>query len=174
MEPPKLSKVLRGYKICLTGFVSKMELLKMINIVNRLGGVYAEKVAVDATCMIVNRVGGKDFKLGCQLKLTLVDVQWLHDCLQQNAALKMKNYPVKVFAGLIITCTQLIPEERANLQQIVEENGGTYSSRLVKDTVTHLIAKEAAGEKFCYAKLWNNVHVVDMKWVEECVRMKGS
>ena len=172
MDPPSASKILRGYKICLTGF-NKMDLVKSINIINRLGGSYMEKAVSDATCMIVNRVGGKDFQICCRMNIPLVAVTWLQDCLRHNKAMKMISYPVKPFTGLSITCTQLVPEERSKLQQLVEENGGTYNVQLVRDLVTHLVAKEASGDKFSYAKLWNNVHVISIEWIEECARSKG-
>ena len=172
MDPSSISKILRGYKICLTGF-SKMDLLKSINNINRLGGTYMEKTVSDATCMVVNRVGGKDFQSCFRMNIPLVSVTWLHDCLRQNKAMKMNSYPVKPFAGLSITCTQLDPTERLKLQQLVEDNGGKYNVQLVRDSATHLVAKEASGEKFSYAKLWNNVHVISMGWIEECARSKG-
>eukprot|EP01036_Dinobryon_divergens_P025268 gene25267-33798_t len=149
-----------------------MDLVKSINTINRLGGSYMEKAVSDATCMIVNRVGGKDFQICCRMNIPLVAVTWLHDCLRHNKAMKMISYPVKPFTGLSITCTQLVPEERLKLQQLVEENGGTYNVQLVKDSVTHLVAKEASGDKFSYAKLWNNVHVISIEWIEECARSK--
>ncbi len=45
---------------------------------------------------------------------------------------------------------------------------------LTKDLTTHLVAKEAVGEKYSHAKSWGNVHIVSLNWIEDCIKYRSK
>ena len=68
--------------------------------------------------------------------------------------------------------TQVDPPERYEVQDMIEQNGGTFSMELVLDHTTHLVAGKAEGEKYKYAKNWGSVIIVSPKWVSDCNELK--
>jgi hypothetical protein len=56
-------------------------------------------------------------------------------------------YKLGALVGLEISATNFGARERAVLQQLVEQSGGTYSAELHKGRTTHLICKNGTGKK---------------------------
>jgi hypothetical protein len=75
------------------------------------------------------------------------------------------------FFGSTICLTGLGVEERRNIQALTELNGGTYSADL-NEACTHLIAAQASGEKYAYAKKWG-IPVVTVAWFTDCIEKRG-
>lgn len=148
-------------------------MVKNVNIITKLGGSYEKAVVADATCLIAKRTGLRDFQLARQFNIEAVSIDWLNDCYTKNTVAKLKQYALRPFHGLTVSCTQLSPDERLALQKLVEANGGIYSSSMVKDSTTHLVAQEPNGDKYSYAKLWKNVHIINMLWIQQCVKQQG-
>lgn len=171
----KSSTLLASFNIRLDGFDSQEE-HKAKKIIQRLGGKVSDtEVNEKTTCLIAKRVGSKEYQMAeRKIRVPIVVLQWLFDCYTQAKVLSFSSYKVAPFYGLTIACTQIMPEDRYLLQTRIEENGGTYSNNLVMGTCTHLIAREATGEKYMYAKSWKNVYVVNMQWSEECATQKSK
>ena len=53
---------------------------------------------------------------------------------------------------------------RKKLEDLINENGGEYRGNLTRD-VTHLIAKEPAGNKYTYAGQWG-IKIVSIEWLQ--------
>ena len=153
--------------------VSSKEERKIASLVNELGGTYSSDLFSNTFCLLVKRVGTKKQQIAISSSVPTIEFKWLEDCKSAKKRLEFTNYLVRPFLGLCICCTGYSPEERFIIQKIVEENGGVYSSTLVRDKVTHLIAEEASDEgKFAFAKMWGNVHIVTKKWIDDCVSSK--
>lgn len=56
---------------------------------------------------------------------------------------------------------------RKKLEELINEYGGEYRGNLTRD-VTHLIAKEPAGNKYTYAGQWG-IRIVSVEWVHQSI-----
>jgi hypothetical protein len=136
-----------------------------------LGGSFHENLTEDTTCLIVKKVGSAKYRAACnQLNIPVVVMKWLRDCKTSNQLMKYEKYNAPPLLGLTICCTQISPEDRHVLQCDVEAHGAEFSADLCENKCTHLIAMEAKGDKYNAAKMWGNVHIVNTKWVGDCVQ----
>jgi len=60
---------------------------------------------------------------------------------------------------------RIVVAYRKKLEDLINENGGEYRGNLTRD-VTHLIAKEAAGNKYTYAGQWG-IRTVSIEWLQQ-------
>lgn len=150
-----------------TGVTSEEE-RRTVLIIESLGGRLAKNLDRDILCILVKKVGSKKHETGQELNFPCLSMQWINDCKTQNALLPFDVYKIKPFVGLTICCTQIEPTERYQIQQLVEQNGGKFSSSMKLGECTHLIAVDPEGEKYKSARSWKNVHIVTSKWIFDC------
>jgi NAD-dependent DNA ligase len=158
---------LSGCKICVEGLLSAEK-----KIIEKVGGEFVDTLTKSTTCLIVKKVGTRAHQEAKKLALPCVELQWLLDCKSASSKVSFDSYIVRPFIGLTISLTGYAPEERFQFQKLVEENGGTFSASLVREKCTHLISESATGDKYFHAKSWGTVHVVNSKWLSECVNRK--
>jgi NAD-dependent DNA ligase len=166
-----MTKPLSGCKICCTGLTSEDE-DRAISRVEYLGGDFSRNLTKDVTCLIVKRVGSKKHQIALSSNIPDVEIQWLLDCKTSGSRLPFDTYRVRPFTGLTISVTGFQHEQRFQLQKVIMENGGTFSSSLVRESSTHLVAEKAGGDKYTYAKSWGTVSIVSDAWVRDCATQK--
>lgn len=172
----KALQILQGFLICTHG-LSEKEVSIAALVCNKLGGKLAEHITENVTCLVARKAGSKEYQFAMKHSIPVVTADWLSDCYKQRtqgAIIPFKNYILRPFSGLVICCTQISPEERHRMLQLVEANGGKCTFDLVKNSCTHLVAKEPTGDKYLFAKSWGNIHIVKMEWIEECVKQKSK
>ena len=57
-----------------------------------------------------------------------------------------EKFPFKCFTDCVVCVTGFQLEERKEIQEMVEKNGGEFRADLEKDVVTHLVAKQTNGQ----------------------------
>jgi len=76
------------------------------------------------------------------------------------------QHKLPTFYGLRICVTGFDElEYRKRLESGITNNGGEYRGNLTKD-ITHLIAKEASGQKYNYAAQWS-IKTVSVEWLDQ-------
>lgn len=60
---------------------------------------------------------------------------------------------------------RIVVAYRKKLEDLINENGGEYRGNLTRD-VTHLIAREPAGNKYTYAGQWG-IRTVSIEWLQQ-------
>jgi hypothetical protein len=63
------------------------------------------------------------------------------------------------------------PDERFHMQQLIIENGGINCDKMSKQC-SHLIALTSSSEKYIAAKEWKTIHVVNKKWLFDCIEQQ--
>ena len=79
------------------------------------------------------------------------------------------KYKCPIFNKYVICASGFDEEPKKELNNLITNNGGTYSGDLVMGTVTHLVTNEAKGKKYIYAKEWKII-VVKAEWIYESIR----
>ena len=165
-----MSKREYGAALSVTGVNSTEEKAIKQNL-RALGCKFEPNLTQKTSCLIVKKVGSAKYKAASdQLGIPMITMQWLEDCVTKGELLSYDDYKAPPFLGLTVCCTQVEPEDRAKIQELVEAYGGLYSADLVDGECTHLVAVEAKGDKYNAAKHWGNVHIVSAAWIEECVK----
>ena len=147
---------------------------RIIRIIEELGGTYSPRVTSEVFCVLVKRVGSQHNAIQT-LNIPSVDLQWLWDCRSYRRKVSFDQYYAKPFIGLCVSCTGYTNEERNHIEKLVCENGGNFSSKMSRETCTHLMTEEedpSPTSKYAYAKLWRTVQIVTMKWLTDCHKQK--
>ena len=157
-------------KIGVIGVIIPDEEERIIRIIKELGGTYTPAVQSDTYCVLVKKVGPQHGAIQTH-NIPAVDLQWLWDCRHYRRKLNFQKYYAKPLIGLVISCTGYTNEERSFIEECIIDNGGAFSSKMIRETCTHLITEDedkSPTSKYAYAKVWRTVQIVTLKWLTEC------
>ena len=115
----------------------------MESTISMMGGKYTDHLTHNVTHLILRRVGSAKHQVAIQHNIPCVELQWLVDCKAQNCLLNSSVYKVRTFLGLNVSVTGVLPEERYELQRLIEAGGGSFSKQMEGGECTHLIAADA-------------------------------
>ena len=163
-------------QIGVIGVIIPDEEKRIIRIIKELGGTYISQVKSDTFCVLVKKVGPQHSAIQTH-QTPAVDLQWLWDCRSYRRKLAFDKYYAKPLIGLVVCCTGYTNEERSFIEECIVGNGGEFSSKMCRETCTHLITEEEdtnPKSKYAYARVWRTVQIVTLKWLTECKRRKST
>ncbi|XP_023241531.1 DNA topoisomerase 2-binding protein 1-A-like isoform X2 [Centruroides sculpturatus] len=136
-----------------------------------MGGYFNKDLTKSVTHLVVGSVSSTKYNVAVSFGLPIMKIDWIHDCWDNGQYQQIhatneiyKKYLCPPFYGLSVTVSQLTNEERKNIQQCIEKNGGKYSGAMRAKEVTHLILMEPKGEKYKFAKAWK-IKCVKLNWL---------
>ena len=113
---------------------------------------FVARERLDVRCMLASWIGA-------------LRTKWLEGG-EINVEELESGHGLPTFYGLRICVTGFDDlDYRKILEDQIMNNGGEYRGNLTKD-ITHLIAKEAFGQKYSYASQWN-VKIVSVEWLDQ-------
>jgi hypothetical protein len=169
-------KYFEGFVFLLCGLNPNAE-KKSKELIQRLGGQFLDRFVNNVVnCGIVGRVGSPGYQELLTNKIPMLNINWLSACHSKKTLVSMEEsrYKVKAFQDLTIVCTQLNAAEKEKMRSLIQANGGKYEDKMEMGQCTHLVAKEPHGDKYTFALMWKNVHVITMSWIDDCVRKQGK
>ena len=128
--------------------------------------------------LIANTTRSPKYNIAVLKNVPIVSRRWIDACASSETSeltYEYEKFPFKCFTDCVVCVTGFQLEERKEIQEMVEKNGGEFRADLEKDVVTHLVAKqtngqaEPTGPKYTHARMWK-IFVLSRKWVDECVR----
>jgi hypothetical protein len=125
--------------------------------------------------LIANTSMSPKYNVAVFRKIPIVSRAWIDACCEYELTYEYEKFPFKFFTDCVVCVTGFQLEERKEIQEMVEKNGGKFRPDLEKDVVTHLIAKQTSGNeeptgpKYRHARMWG-ISVLSKKWVDDCVR----
>ncbi|ELR25747.1 Subunit of DNA polymerase II [Acanthamoeba castellanii str. Neff] len=108
----------------------------------------------------------------------VVTPQWVQRCIQDERVMDPMEMPIlftplphplplpKPPLSYLISVTGFAGVDRENLKGLIESMGFSYTDRFTKKN-THLICKEASGDKFVKAKEWQRGAIVSAEWLTQ-------
>ncbi|GJN28694.1 hypothetical protein PR202_gb16851 [Eleusine coracana subsp. coracana] len=159
--------------------ISSSSHAKIGELVTAMGGLLQTNSSTDVNFVIVKDVMAAKYKWAVDtLKKPVVTLNWLEQCWIEHRVVPHEPYRIPPFTGLNICVTRLNQDEQKKLQKVVLQNGGQFSTCLTKKC-THLVANISFGafclksDKYVVAKRWGNIHIVNPRWVEQCVARRA-
>ncbi len=166
------AKIMDNFYICLC--VNKASFGKYANIIKQFGGSVQNTLQENTGCLVTETVRSESFKKAQRRDdVHCVTVKWLLDCQKHSKTMKFESYKVPPFLGLMMSCTDVPPQDRPTLNEAITLHGGIFSPALLKDKCTHLIQGENNGkmsEKYCEARRWK-LQIVSQRWITDCIRL---
>eukprot|EP00039_Didymoeca_costata_P010760 m.145750 g.145750 ORF g.145750 m.145750 type:complete len:1399 (-) comp14955_c0_seq2:168-4364(-) len=175
---PILNSVMRGLVICVTGCKVKQK-DKIHKRVEMMGGKVERAFTANVTHLVARGWGSEKCKIAIEIAKPVMQPKWVDACWQLgqrqmcNALDEtLMKYRLPIFFGSNICVTGMEPDERKRISVLTKQNGGIYSAELTCD-VTHLLAAEASGSKYLFARQ-RKIPVVHPQWFDESVRIGGQ
>lgn len=169
-------KALQGSIVCVDGYRQGDETKKgfpstLAKLAQKLGAQISFGISPKVSFVVADTMGSKLCTLAAENNILVVLPKYLVEVSQQSKLLPLEPYVLRPFHGLFMCPTGLDLEDMRRIQIQVEELGGRFTVDLVKDQVTHLIARKPAGRKYEAAVAWG-IKVVLPDWIEACANAK--
>eukprot|EP00475_Leptophrys_vorax_P034435 TRINITY_DN5555_c0_g3_i1.p1 TRINITY_DN5555_c0_g3~~TRINITY_DN5555_c0_g3_i1.p1 ORF type:complete len:412 (+),score=91.89 TRINITY_DN5555_c0_g3_i1:36-1271(+) len=173
------SSVLKNCVFCFTGFgaegtIGLRQILQFL--VLALGGRISEDLSELCTHLIVDRTATGKYIAGCELKskgmnLHITTKDWILETFLSARKKDELEFPVQALVGHRIGITGFKNEDRAEVSDLIMQNGGIFESLFSIDC-THLVAASPSGEKFKFA-LISDIPVVNRQWIVDMIASRG-
>uniref|UniRef100_A0A0P4VX53 BRCT domain-containing protein n=1 Tax=Scylla olivacea TaxID=85551 RepID=A0A0P4VX53_SCYOL len=185
MEPipalpsPLHNTAMSGIVITTTGF-PKPQKEKLQHLVQQMSGIYSNSYHQDVTHLVVKMVGSEKYKVAVEQGCPTMTEEWVtavweavltgdvssHVSASDNRFLP---YLCKPLHGLIVCVSQADQSTKLSLKKLIEENGGTYTTKLAMGETSVLIVSSPEGKKYRFAIKWG-VPCVFPDWLHNSVQ----
>ncbi|GAD93196.1 conserved hypothetical protein [Paecilomyces variotii No. 5] len=165
---------LAGVVLCFTSILPEQR-TELSTIASQMGATHKFDLTSDVTHLLVGETNTPKYKYVARERSDVIVLmpEWVEAVRQswiQGGDTDIKaleeQYKFPTFAGLSICITGFDDLAfRNHIQNTATANGAQYRKDLTK-SVTHLIAREAVGQKYKFATEWN-IKVVSVKWFTE-------
>ncbi|XP_045617941.1 DNA topoisomerase 2-binding protein 1 isoform X2 [Procambarus clarkii] len=181
LPSPIHNTAMKGLVITTTGFEKDVK-ADLQWLIERMAGIYSNNFHESVTHLVANSVGSKKYCVAVQQEIPVMTGEWVkavwksvgkdfqEDILATDQ--QFLSYACPVFKGLTICVSQMPRKEKAALQKMIEENGGTYSSTLDMADTSVLIIPTPEGNKYTYARNWR-IQCLTPDWIYDSVE-QGS
>lgn len=164
---------LKDKVVVLSGFKTDEE-YRFRKLVGDLGGLFSRNLTSTTLCLVIKHIGSEKHKVALERGIPVVSELWLNECAISSKVPSFDNFKPLCFHGVSLCCSNLSFEERLAIKRVVEGNGGTYSSNLIRNATTHLVVSKPEGEKYDHALSWKNVKIVFPSWIHDTMRDYGT
>ncbi|CAE7021196.1 hypothetical protein PTT_12211 [Pyrenophora teres f. teres 0-1] len=166
---------LAGAILCCTSIAPEQR-AQLAAIGAQMGATIKLDLTSDVTHLIVGSTDSPKYRYVAKSRddVKVLSPEWLHALRDvwmtgddNLDVLALENeYRMPTFFGLNICLTGFDnPDQRRNIQEKVDANGGDYHGDLTK-SVTHLIAATPSGKKYEHALNWG-IKIVALEWLEQ-------
>ncbi|KAJ9365999.1 nucleotide excision repair factor [Paecilomyces variotii] len=162
---------LAGVVLCFTSILPEQR-TELATVASQMGATHKFDLTSDVTHLLVGETNTPKYKYVARERSDVVVLmpEWIEAVRQswiQGGDTDIKaleeQYKFPTFAGLSICITGFDDLAfRNHIQNTATANGADFRKDLTK-SVTHLIAREAEGQKYKFATQWN-IKVVSVKW----------
>jgi hypothetical protein len=174
-EIPVFSSSFKELIICCTNIdkTLRADIYKKVEMMQgKITKIFTESV----THLITTEVGSLKYHGAASLNLPIMLPEWINHVWDMNETTETKatdpifdKYKCPIFNRLYISATGFDEEQKEELKNIIESNGGFYMPDLVLYKTTHLIAKEPKGQKYDHAKHWK-IAIVKQDWISDSLK----
>ncbi|KAK4321748.1 hypothetical protein Pmani_007486 [Petrolisthes manimaculis] len=183
LPSPIHNTAMKGLVLTCTGF-EKEERAELQQRVERMAGIYSSNFHQGVTHVVAKSVGSKKYLVAVEQDIPILTMEWVHAVWraamgqavgQQGTGEEVRatdeqflSYACPVFKGLNICVSQLDRSTKLALKNIIEENGGMYSTSLDMNTTSVLILPAPEGEKYSHAVNWR-IQCLTPDWIHDSV-----
>ncbi|KAL2011392.1 hypothetical protein VTN00DRAFT_4110 [Thermoascus crustaceus] len=165
---------LAGVVLCFTSILPEQR-SELAAVASQMGATHKFDLTSDVTHLLVGETNTPKYKYVARERSDVVVLmpEWIEAVRQSwmqggdtDLQALEKQYKLPTFAGLSICITGFEDLSFRNyIQETAIANGAEFSKDLTKN-VTHLIARDANGQKYKFATQWN-LKVVSVKWFND-------
>ncbi|KAJ1528628.1 hypothetical protein ONE63_007023 [Megalurothrips usitatus] len=142
---PLYNHAMSGLVVCFTGFRKKDHLMKLVRLVQCMGGSIRKEMSVSVTHLIAQSCGGKKYQYAITFRVPVMSEGWVFAAWEKRKELGFgaaateftANYKLKPFEGARVCFVGFPEEERKHMEEVLAENGGTVATT----DCTHIVVE---------------------------------
>ncbi|XP_026285147.1 protein ECT2 isoform X1 [Frankliniella occidentalis] len=132
---PLFSTSMSGLVVCFTGFRKKDHLMKLVKLVQSMGGSIRKEMSVSVTHLIAQGCGGKKYHYATTFRVPVMSEDWVFAAWQRRKEVGFgaaasdftANFKLKPFQGAKVCFVGFPEEEKKHMEEVLVENGGTVA-----------------------------------------------
>lgn len=175
---PVFCHVMKDIIIVFTGFRKKTEVSRLLKLVHYMGGSVKNEIKDNVTHLLAYASTGEKYQYAVTFNIPVMGEDWVHaawahrDEAEARADTEtMAKYKLKVFQNLRIVLEGFPDEEKIQMEDLVQNNGGILTT-LDDQQATHVVLEDqTVTEK--PADCPPRAHVVKAEWFWTSIQMEA-
>uniref|UniRef100_A0A8B9IDV5 Epithelial cell transforming 2 n=1 Tax=Anser cygnoides TaxID=8845 RepID=A0A8B9IDV5_ANSCY len=163
--------------LCFTGFRKKDELVKLVTLVHHMGGIIRRDFSSKVTHLVANSTHGDKFRIAVSLGTPIMKAEWIYKAWEKRNEIDFcavdddfrNQFKVPPFQDCMLSFLGFSDEERANMEEMTEMQGGHYLP-VGDERCTHLVVEESTVKDLPFEPL-KNLYVVKQEWFWGSIQM---
>uniref|UniRef100_A0A4X2L3C1 Epithelial cell transforming 2 n=1 Tax=Vombatus ursinus TaxID=29139 RepID=A0A4X2L3C1_VOMUR len=164
--------------LCFTGFRKKEELVKLVTLAHYMGGTIRKDFNSKVTHLVANCTQGEKFRAAVSLGTPIMKPEWIFEAWERRneqdfhaAADEFRNeFKVPPFQDCMLSFLGFSDEEKANMEEMTEMQGGGHHLPVGDEQCTHLIVEENATKELPFEPS-KKLYVVKQEWFWGSIQM---
>ncbi|XP_006021776.1 protein ECT2 isoform X2 [Alligator sinensis] len=163
--------------LCFSGFRKKEELVKLVTLVHHMGGIIRKDFSSKVTHLVANSIQGDKFRVAVSLGTPIMKTEWIYKAWERRNEIDFcaadeefrNEFKVPPFQDCMLSFLGFSDEERANMEEMTEMQGGQYLP-VGDERCTHLIVEENTVKNLPFEPP-KKLYVVKQEWFWGSIQM---
>ncbi|NWX81741.1 ECT2 protein, partial [Nothoprocta ornata] len=164
--------------LCFTGFRKKDELIKLVTLVHHMGGIIRRDFSSKVTHLVANTTSGDKFRIAVSLGTPIMKAEWIYKAWEKRNEIDFcaadddfrNQFKVPPFQDCMLSFLGFSDEEKANMEEMTEMQGGGHHLPVGDDRCTHLVVEENTVKDLPFEPL-KSLYVVKQEWFWGSIQM---
>ncbi|NWX35763.1 ECT2 protein, partial [Notiomystis cincta] len=164
--------------LCFTGFRKKDELVKLVTLVHHMGGIIRRDFSSKVTHLVANSTHGDKFRIAVSLGIPIVKAEWIYKAWEKRNEIDFcaadddfrNQFKVPPFQDCMLSFLGFSDDEKANMEEMTEMQGGGHYLPVGDERCTHLVVEESTVKDLPFEPL-KKLYVVKQEWFWGSIQM---
>ncbi|NWI47735.1 ECT2 protein, partial [Picathartes gymnocephalus] len=164
--------------LCFTGFRKKDELVKLVTLVHHMGGIIRRDFSSKVTHLVANSTHGDKFRIAVSLGIPIVKAEWIYKAWEKRNEIDFcaadddfrNQFKVPPFQDCMLSFLGFSDDEKANMEEMTEMQGGGHYLPVGDERCTHLVVEESTVKVLPFEPL-KKLYVVKQEWFWGSIQM---
>ncbi|XP_034239333.1 protein ECT2-like isoform X1 [Thrips palmi] len=129
---PLFNHAMAGLVVCFTGFRKREHLMKLVRLVQYMGGSIRKEMSASVTHLIAQGVGGKKYQYAITFRVPVMSESWVFQAWERRREVGFgaasadftSQHKLKPFQGAKICFLGFPEDEKKHMEEVLVENGG--------------------------------------------------
>ncbi|NXH98522.1 ECT2 protein, partial [Pachycephala philippinensis] len=164
--------------LCFTGFKKKDELVKLVTLVHHMGGSIRKDFSSKVTHLVANSTHGDKFRIAVSLGIPIMKAEWIYKAWEKRNEIDFcaadddfrNQFKVPPFQDCMLSFLGFSDDEKANMEEMTEMQGGGHYLPVGDERCTHLVVEENTVKDLPFEPL-KKLYVVKQEWFWGSIQM---
>ncbi|XP_034239335.1 protein ECT2-like isoform X2 [Thrips palmi] len=175
---PLFNHAMAGLVVCFTGFRKREHLMKLVRLVQYMGGSIRKEMSASVTHLIAQGVGGKKYQYAITFRVPVMSESWVFQAWERRREVGFgaasadftSQHKLKPFQGAKICFLGFPEDEKKHMEEVLVENGGEVADAAES---SHIVVDEIQAPEVPQTAIGHS-HIVKPEWFWISVQNEGA